>query len=63
VVERLELVLQASLLLRHRPAPVADAFLASRLGDGGSLAYGTLEAGADLGLIVERHRPIPGSER
>jgi putative acyl-CoA dehydrogenase len=62
VVERLALALQASLLIRHSPAAVADAFVASRLGDGGGLAYGTLEAGADLGSILERHRPITGSE-
>jgi putative acyl-CoA dehydrogenase len=62
VVERLALALQASLLIRHSPAAVADAFVASRLGDGGGRAYGTLEAGADLGSILERHRPITGSE-
>ena len=57
VVERLALALQASLLVRHAPAAVADAFLASRLGRGG-LAYGTLGTDVDSASIVERHRPI-----
>jgi len=59
LVERLALALQASLLVRHAPAAVADAFLASRLGGEGGLAYGTLPAGADPVTIVERHLPIP----
>ncbi|MEP6813895.1 MAG: acyl-CoA dehydrogenase family protein, partial [Actinomycetota bacterium] len=57
VVESLALALQASLLVRHAPAAVADAFLASRLGRRG-LAYGALGGEADLASIVERHRPI-----
>jgi putative acyl-CoA dehydrogenase len=58
VVERMALALQASLLIRNAPAVVADAFCASRLGDGGH-AYGTLPAGVDALTIVERHRPQP----
>src|SRR5947199_168974 len=42
LVERLAPALQASLLVRHAPAEVADAFLAARLGGEGGLAYGTL---------------------
>jgi putative acyl-CoA dehydrogenase len=57
VVESLALALQASLLVRHAPAAVADAFLGSRLGRRG-LAYGALGGEADLASIVERHRPI-----
>src|SRR6185437_11024198 len=45
LVERLALALQGSLLIRHAPAEVADAFLDSRL-EGGSAAYGVLPAGA-----------------
>lgn len=57
VVERMALALQGSLLVRHAPAPVADAFCASRLeGDHGG-AYGTLPPGLALEEIVERHRP------
>jgi putative acyl-CoA dehydrogenase len=53
IVERLALALQASLLVRHAPAAVADAFCAGRLGEGGRV-YGTLPAGVDAGAIVER---------
>ncbi len=60
VVERLALALQASLLVRHAPAAVAAAFAASRLGAEPGLAYGTLPDSAELGSIVERHRPIMG---
>ncbi|MBX6766439.1 MAG: acyl-CoA dehydrogenase family protein [Actinomadura rubrobrunea] len=58
VVERLALVLQASLLVRHGHPAVADAFCATRLdGDWGS-AFGTLPPGLDLGAIIERARPM-----
>ena len=57
VVERLALALEASLLVRHAPAAVADAFLASRVKRRGH-GYGTLVAGVDSASIVERHRPI-----
>jgi putative acyl-CoA dehydrogenase len=53
-VERMALLLQASLLVRHAPAAVADAFCASRLGGDGGLAFGTLPRGADAAAIVER---------
>jgi putative acyl-CoA dehydrogenase len=57
IVEAMALALQGSLLVRHAPAPVADAFCASRLGDDGGLEYGTLPPGIDFEAIVERHRP------
>ncbi len=57
VVEAMGLALQGSLLVRHAPAAVADAFCASRLGGGGGLAYGTLPAGCDFDAILARHRP------
>jgi putative acyl-CoA dehydrogenase len=57
-VEKLALALQASLLVRHAPAAVADAFCAARLGGGGGLGYGTLPGNADVETIVERHRPL-----
>jgi putative acyl-CoA dehydrogenase len=53
IVEDLALALQASLLVRFAPHPVADAFCAGRLGGGGH-AYGTLPAGLELGAIVDR---------
>ncbi|MFL5820604.1 MAG: isovaleryl-CoA dehydrogenase [Solirubrobacteraceae bacterium] len=59
VVERMALALQASLLVRHSPPAVADAFCASRLDGDRGHEYGTLPAGADLGAIVARHTPQP----
>ncbi len=54
LVERMALALQGSLLVRHAPAAVADAFCASRLaGDWGS-AFGTLPRGVDTGAVLER---------
>jgi len=57
LVERMGLVLQASLLVRHGDPAVADAFCASRLDGDGGFAYGTLPAGVDAAAIVDRHRP------
>ncbi len=60
VVEQMALALQGSLLVRHAPAAVADAFCASRLAGDGGLAYGTLPAGVDTAAILERHTPHAG---
>ena len=57
VVEDLALALQGSLLVRHAPAAVADAFCAARLDGAAGLAYGTLPAGTDTAAIVARHTP------
>ncbi len=57
VVEHMALALQGSLLVRHAPPAVADAFCASRLAGDGGLAYGTLPAGVDAAAILERHTP------
>lgn len=59
VVERMALALQGSLLVRHAPPAVADAFCASRLAGDAGLQYGTLPMGVDAGAIVARHAP-PG---
>jgi putative acyl-CoA dehydrogenase len=56
LVERMALALQASLLLRVAPAPVADAFCASRLAESGHL-FGTLPSGVDFGAILDRTLP------
>jgi putative acyl-CoA dehydrogenase len=53
-VERMALVLQAALLVRHAPAAVADAFCASRLAGDGGYAFGTLPPGADTAALVDR---------
>ena len=57
IVERMAVALQGSLLVRHAPEPVADAFCASRLSGSASLNYGTLPAGTDFAAIVARHTP------
>ena len=54
VVEDLAVALQASLLLQHAPAAVADAYCASRLGRDEGHAYGTLPSTTDFEGIVER---------
>ncbi|MFJ6948100.1 acyl-CoA dehydrogenase family protein [Streptomyces wuyuanensis] len=60
LVERLALVLQASLLVRHAPPAVADAFCASRLAGDSGFAFGTLPPAADLSAILTR---VPGGAR
>ena len=53
LVERLAVALQGSLLARHAPHPVADAF-GARAGS----AYGTLPPGLDSRSIIDRNLPI-----
>jgi putative acyl-CoA dehydrogenase len=60
LVERLALCLQASLLVRHAPPEVSDAFCATRLDGAGGRAYGTLPRDVDTVAIVERHLPRLG---
>ncbi|MGH2918241.1 MAG: acyl-CoA dehydrogenase family protein, partial [Solirubrobacteraceae bacterium] len=60
IVERMALALQGSLLVRHAPPAVADAFCASRLAGDAGLQYGTLPAGVDAEAIVARHTPAIG---
>ena len=57
IVERLATVFQASLLVRHAPPALADAFCASRLAGDAGRAFGTLPAGVDTRSIVDRARP------
>ncbi len=57
VVERMALGLQGSLLVRHAPPAVADAFCAARLDRDAGLEYGTLPAGTDFDAIIARSRP------
>jgi putative acyl-CoA dehydrogenase len=55
VVEDLGLALQGSLLVRHAPSAVADAFCASRLVPGAhGYAFGSLPAGVDASAILTR---------
>ncbi|GHA84919.1 acyl-CoA dehydrogenase [Streptomyces thermoviolaceus subsp. thermoviolaceus] len=57
LAERLALVLQGALLVRHAPPEVADAFCASRLGGDWGPTFGTLPHTLDLASVVERARP------
>ncbi len=54
IAERMALVLQASLLVRGAPSAVADAFIATRLGDEGGRSFGVLPRAADVDAIVGR---------
>ena len=57
LVRDLVLALQASLLIKHSPPAVADAFCASRLDGEGGGAFGTLPRGLDLRALAERAAP------
>jgi len=54
LVERMALLLQGGLLLRHGDPAVAEAFVASRLARDWGVAYGTLPRGLRTGPILER---------
>lgn len=55
LVERLAVTLQASIVLRECPTPVAEAYLAARLDGAGTRGLGTLPLGSrQTALIVDR---------
>jgi putative acyl-CoA dehydrogenase len=54
LAERIVIAVQGALLVRHAPAFVADAFVASRIGVDVGGAYGRLGAGVDCGAILAR---------
>jgi putative acyl-CoA dehydrogenase len=54
LAEQLVVAVQAGLLLRHAPAAVADAFVASRLATDVGGAFGRLPAGVDCAAILAR---------
>jgi putative acyl-CoA dehydrogenase len=56
LVEQLALLLQASILLRHAPGIVAEAFVASRL-DRTGLTFGATMAGIETRKLVQRALP------
>lgn len=58
LVDRMALMMQASLLIRHSDAAVADAFCASRLEHNGGLNYGNLPSGTDAASILRRATPV-----
>jgi putative acyl-CoA dehydrogenase len=57
VVDRMALALQASLLVRHAPAFVSDAFCRSRLEQRGQHNYGSLPRGVDCAALIGRATP------
>ena len=57
LVERMAIVLEASLLLRHGDPTVAQLFVSSRVSGNWGHTFGTLEAGPELRSVIERHRP------
>ena len=54
LVERMAVLLQGSLLERHAPAAVADAFWASRVDGDSGQAFGTLPSGVDVAGVLGR---------
>ena len=58
LVDRMALALQASLLVRHAPSLISDAFCHSRLQQIGHHNYGTLPRGIDCAAIMARATPV-----
>ncbi|MFE1796810.1 acyl-CoA dehydrogenase family protein [Streptomyces sp. NPDC059517] len=63
LVELMALALQGSLLVRHAPAAVADAFCATRLGGDWGHSFGTLPTASDLTAILDRALPDTAARR
>jgi putative acyl-CoA dehydrogenase len=60
IAQQIVLIAQATLLVRHAPAVIAEAFIATRLADGcgeSGRVYGTLPATFDHAAIIERAFP------
>ena len=57
IVERLATALQASLLLRHSPAAVSDAFVRTRVHGERGATFGALPSGLDVDGVVRRILP------
>jgi putative acyl-CoA dehydrogenase len=56
LVEDMAVTLQAALLVRHAPPPVAEAFLATRLSGSMRGVYGALPEGLALDAIIDKAR-------
>jgi putative acyl-CoA dehydrogenase len=60
IAQQIALIAQGTLLAKHAPAEVADAFIATRLADGcgeSGRVYGTLPPAFDHAAIIERAFP------
>lgn len=60
IADNMAVSLQGALLVQHTNNEVADAFCASRLEPNSGFNYGTLPAGLNCDLIVERASPTNG---
>ncbi len=58
ISERVAVLLEASLMLRHAPPADADLFCTSRLGDDVHQSYGAFAGEADVDAIIARAMPI-----
>ena len=54
LAERMALLLQGALLVRHAPPAIAAAFCATRLGGRWGRSYGTLPTGLDIDHVLDR---------
>ncbi len=54
LAERMALILQGALLIRHAPSAIAEAFCGARLKNEWTGSYGILPDGADIDGIIER---------
>ena len=54
LAERLAVLFQASLMIRHASSEAADLFCATRLAHDGGHTFGTLPRSADMGKIIDR---------
>jgi putative acyl-CoA dehydrogenase len=54
LVERMAVALQAALLLRNAPGPVAELFIATRVARRGGQAHGALPKDAPIDPVIER---------
>lgn len=54
IAERMALVLQGALLVRHAPPAVAGLFVSTRIAGEGGRSFGALGQGADVDAIVQR---------
>jgi putative acyl-CoA dehydrogenase len=57
LAQEVALAVQAALLYQSAPAPVFEAFCASRLGGDWGQVFGTLPAAADFDAIIARAMP------
>ncbi len=58
LAERMALLLQGSILMRHAPNAVSDAFLATRLGPAGApRTFGAFDAAIDVETVINRAAP------